>query len=119
LYDVDIQVETKFRVEECRTKIGLRKIEFISDIDDIGQSFYFKLNDIPVFVRGANWIPAEYFSGSNSKKTYEELLSLAKEANFNMLRVWGGGIYENDDFYNICDSLGIMVWQDFIFACAM
>ncbi|MDY0314857.1 MAG: glycoside hydrolase family 2 protein [Bacteroidales bacterium] len=119
LYDVNIQISTKFRIEECSKKIGLRKIDFVSELDEEGQSFYFKLNDIPIFIRGANWIPAEYFSGSNSYDNYKELISLAKEANFNMLRVWGGGIYENDDFYDICDSLGIMVWQDFMFACAM
>ncbi len=119
IYDINVQVETKFRKEEAKAKIGLRNIEFISELDEFGQSFYFKLNNIPVFAKGANWVPAEYFSASNTEKNYKELLELAKDANFNMLRVWGGGLYENDEFYNICDSLGIMVWQDFMFACAM
>lgn len=119
LYDINVQVSTKFRVEEQKLKTGLRKIELISDTDEHGQSFYFILNGIPVFARGANWVPAEYFNGSNSEANYKELLEMAKDANFNMLRVWGGGIYENDEFYNLCDSLGIMVWQDFMFACAM
>lgn len=119
LYDIKVQVSTKFRVEEQNIKTGIRNIEFCNKKDSIGQEFYFKLNGIPVFAKGANWVPAEYFNGSNSYKNYKELLELAKDANFNMLRVWGGGIYENDEFYDICDSLGIMVWQDFMFSCAM
>ncbi|MDR2010812.1 MAG: hypothetical protein LBQ22_10055 [Bacteroidales bacterium] len=119
LYDVKIQVGTKFRIEEKNVKIGIRNIEFHSDKDSTGQNFYFILNGIPVFAKGANWIPADYFNGRNSYSNYKQLLELAKDANFNMLRVWGGGIYENDEFYNICDSLGIMIWQDFMFACAM
>lgn len=119
MYDIRVQVSTKFRVEERNIKIGLRDIDLISDTDKHGQSFYFKINGTPVFARGANWVPAEYFSGSNSTQNYKDLLELAADANFNMLRVWGGGIYENDDFYSLCDSLGIMVWQDFMFSCAM
>lgn len=119
MYEIKIQVSTKFRVEEKILKIGLRNIELCTNTDKTGQEFYFLLNGTPVFARGANWVPAEYFNSSNNEKKYEQLLSMAKDANFNMLRVWGGGIYENDEFYNICDSLGIMVWQDFMFACAM
>ncbi|MDD2636165.1 MAG: glycoside hydrolase family 2 TIM barrel-domain containing protein [Bacteroidales bacterium] len=119
IYDIIIEVSTKFRVESQSIKTGIRNIELVTENDASGQQFYFILNGIPVFARGANWIPAEYFSGSNSSDKYLELLELAKEANFNMLRVWGGGIYENDEFYEICDSLGIMVWQDFMFSCAM
>jgi len=118
-YDVVVEVSTKFRVEKKELKIGLRTIELSTKTDPNGQQFYFILNGTPVFAKGANWVPAEYFNGSNSTQNYTELLSLAKEANFNMLRVWGGGIYENDEFYSICDSLGIMVWQDFMFSCAM
>jgi beta-mannosidase len=119
LYDVKVQVNTKFRIEEKYTKIGLRNIEFHNNNDENGQEFYFVLNGIPVYAKGANWIPADYFNGRNSYDTYLELLTLAKEANHNMIRVWGGGIYENNDFYDICDSLGIMVWQDFMFANGM
>src|SRR5574344_17580 len=119
LYDSKFQINTKFRVLEENCKFGIRDIKLVREKDSVGESFAFVLNGIPVFAKGANWIPAEYFSGKNSKENYLDLLSLAKEANFNLLRVWGGGIYENDDFYDICDSLGIMVWQDFMFACAM
>lgn len=119
LYDIKVQVSTKFRVEERDVKAGLRDIEFHNNDDNEGQEFYFALNGVPVFAKGANWIPAEYFNGSNSYRNYLDLLVMAKEANHNMIRIWGGGIYENDDFYNICDSLGIMVWQDFMFANGM
>ncbi|MDR2836773.1 MAG: hypothetical protein LBV69_11405 [Bacteroidales bacterium] len=119
LYDIKFYINTKFRILEENIKIGIRDIKFHNEKDKFGQEFYFEINGIPVFAKGANWIPAEYFSGKNCEKNYLDLLILAKEANFNMLRVWGGGIYENDDFYKICDSLGIMVWQDFMFAGAM
>lgn len=119
LYEIKIEVSTKFRVETKTIKTGIRKIELCTNTDKDGQEFYFILNGQPIFARGANWVPAEYFNGSNNDAKYNELLSLAKDANFNMLRVWGGGIYENDYFYYLCDSLGIMVWQDLMFACAM
>ena len=76
------------------------------------------VNDVPIFAKGSNWVPAECFMGNMQKEKYEKLLSLAKEANMNMLRVWGGGLYEHDEFYEICDRLGIMIWQDMMFACA-
>ena len=119
LYNFDFRINTKFRHETKRIRSGLRQIELITELDTDGQAFYFIINGLPVFARGANWVPAEFFNGNNSYKNYLELLTKAKDANFNMIRVWGGGIYENDDFYLICDSLGIMVWQDFMFACAM
>ncbi len=119
LYDIIVEVSTKFRVERKELKIGLRTIELSTSTDPSGQQFYFILNGIPVFARGANWVPAEYFNGQNSYENYLALLNLAKQGNFNMLRVWGGGIYENDEFYSICDSLGIMIWQDLMFSCAM
>lgn len=78
----------------------------------------FVVNGMPIFAKGSNWVPMECFTGEMRRKKYEKLLSLAKDGNLNMLRVWGGGIYENDDFYDICDRLGIMVWQDMMFSCA-
>lgn len=100
-------------------KIGLRKIELINKPDSIGESFYFKLNDRPIYIKGSNYIPQDVFPSRVTDKQYHELLLKAKWSNINLLRVWGGGIYENDIFYNLCDSLGILVWQDFMFACAM
>ncbi len=89
--------------------------------DSIGQSFTFFRNGKPIFVKGANWIPVHSFPvlDSANRARYRHLLISAKEAHFNMLRIWGGGIYEPDYFYDLCDSLGIMVWQDFNFSCAL
>ena len=93
-------------------------ITFRQKTDSIGQSFTFYKDGKPIFIKGANWIPVHSFPvlDSANKARYRQLLCSAKEANFNMLRVWGGGIYEHDYFYDLCDSLGLMVWQDFIFA---
>lgn len=89
--------------------------------DSIGQSFTFLKDNNPIFCKGANWIPCHSFPilTPTLRERYRQLLTAAKEANFNMLRVWGGGIYEHDYFYDLCDSLGIMVWQDFNFSCAL
>ena len=81
-------------------------------------SFVFKVNDTRIYVRGSNWVPIECFTGEVKDDKYERLIAMAQSANFNLLRVWGGGIYEKDIFYDICDRSGIMVWQDFMFACA-
>jgi len=98
-----------------------RKIDFklIQQKDSIGQSFYFEKNGTPIYMKGANWIPANIFPDAVTRNDYRALLIKAKEANMNMLRVWGGGIYESDDFYDLCDSLCIYVWQDFMFAGGM
>jgi beta-mannosidase len=87
--------------------------------DSIGQSFYFTEKGKPIFIKGANWVPADVFLPRISKEKYRNLLVAAKQAGINMLRVWGGGIYEADSFYDLCDSLHMMVWQDFMFAGAM
>lgn len=100
-------------------KIGLRTIELIQDKDEFGTSFYFKLNGKPVFMKGANYIPPDSFIPKQTPSNYDELVQNARKANMNMLRVWGGGIYADDEFYNACDANGILVWQDFMFACAM
>lgn len=82
-----------------------------------GSSFFFKINNIPIYVSGSNWIPAHAHEAHLSKQDYSKWLQLARDGNQNMLRVWGGGVYEHDVFYADCDRLGIMVWQDFMFAC--
>lgn len=104
---------------DLRKKTGLRNIMLVNQKDSIGESFYFILNNKAVYIKGANYIPQDVFPARVQEKTYRSLLEKAKWSNYNMLRVWGGGIYENDIFYELCDSLGIMVWQDFMFACAM
>ena len=96
-------------------------ITFRATEDTIGLAYTFYDNDKPVFCKGANWIPCHSFPilTEAQKERYRYLLCSAKEAHFNMIRVWGGGIYEPDFFYDLCDSLGIMVWQDFNFSCAL
>lgn len=122
IYDVLVQVEQDDRILDRKYHgIGLRTIEVgqPDDPDGMGKGFYFKVNGRPVFAKGANYIPNDLFLPRVSDKTYESMLGSAREANMNMIRVWGGGIYENDYFYQLCDKLGLMVWQDFMFACSM
>ena len=120
LYSIEIQVKDGDKILSSKSlNIGLRTIEVIQKPDSIGKSFYFQVNGEPVFMKGANYIPQDIFLSRVSDKDYERLIKSAVEANFNMLRVWGGGIYEKDTFYDLCDKYGILVWQDFMFACAM
>ena len=106
-------------VAEGTQKLGLRTIDVHEDPDTAGDSFYFTINDVPVFMKGANYIPQDNFPSRVKDSAYTALILSVKDAHMNMLRVWGGGIYENDIFYNLCDENGILVWQDFMFACAM
>jgi beta-mannosidase len=99
-------------------KIGLRKVELIREKDEAGSSMYFKINDIPVFCKGADWIPVDAMPRRMTREVYQRLISDAAAVHMNMLRVWGGGLYEEEDFYEICDELGILVWQDCMFSCA-
>ncbi len=99
-------------------RIGLRTLELDRHEDQWGESFQFVVNGVPFFAKGANWIPVDGIMARRSPEVYARLLGDAAEANMNMLRVWGGGIYEDDVFYDICDELGICVWQDFMFACS-
>ncbi len=101
------------------TKIGLRTIQLSESSDWNGHAFSFKLNGVSVFMKGANYIPQDNFLPRVKDSSYRALIQSAKESNMNMLRVWGGGIYENDIFYDLCDENGILVWQDFMFACGM
>ncbi|MDT8347876.1 MAG: glycoside hydrolase family 2 protein, partial [Flavobacteriaceae bacterium] len=120
LYDFEIRLKRNSKLLEAKhLKKGLRTIEHITEKDEAGESFYFKVNGIPVFMKGANYIPQNSFQSEVSEQHYEQLLNDVVAANMNMLRVWGGGIYENDMFYQKCDEKGILIWQDFMFACAM
>ncbi|MFB0517468.1 MAG: glycoside hydrolase family 2 protein [Candidatus Neomarinimicrobiota bacterium] len=107
------------RVDEAVTRSGLRTVELRQNPDEWGESYEFVVNGVPVFAKGGNWIPADNFLNRVTAERYRHLLHSCKDANMNMLRVWGGGIYENDVFYDLCDELGILVWQDFMFACSM
>jgi beta-mannosidase len=102
-----------------QTKSSPVNVMLHKEKDIIGEAFYFTVDGKPTFMKGANWIPADVFLPRIGKQKYRNLLIAAKEANINMLRVWGGGIYEDDYFYSLCDSLDIFIWQDFMFAGAM
>jgi len=104
-------------VSETTATFGIRTIELIQEKDKEGKSFIFVVNGVKIFCKGADWIPSDNFIPRISDSTYERLLTMARDAHMNMIRVWGGGIYEQDIFYNICDRLGLLVWQDFMFAC--
>lgn len=100
-------------------RIGLRTLVLERKKDRWGESFQFVVNGRPVFARGANWIPAHAFAPAATPELIDNLLTSAAEAHMNMIRVWGGGFYEREAFYDRCDALGLMVWQDFMFACAL
>jgi beta-mannosidase len=106
-------------VDEQTKRTGLRTLELRQKPDEFGKSFEFVVNGIPVFGRGANWIPADIFPTRITKEKYRSLLTSLRDANMNMLRVWGGGIYEDDYYYDLADEMGLLVWQDFMFACSM
>lgn len=103
-------------VSETR-RIGLRDLRLISQPDSAGRSFGFRVNGRDVFAKGANWIPADALHGRTSRDGVRDLLQSAVDAHMNMIRIWGGGRYEPDWFYDLCDEMGLMVWQDFMFAC--
>lgn len=105
-------------LDENKTEFGIRNIRLHRGKDKRGQTFRFEVNDTSIYIKGANWIPLSMQPGSNTADDYERVLSQLKQANINMLRVWGGGMYEEDVFYRLCDTMGILVWQDFAFASA-
>lgn len=120
LYPFTIKIQQKNQfLDSKKLNIGLRTIELIQEKDQTGKSFYFKLNGKSVFMKGANVVPPDSFLPRVSDSTYFSLVENAKKANMNMLRVWGGGVYFDDAFYEACDANGILVWQDFMFACSM
>jgi beta-mannosidase len=105
--------------DRATTRTGIRSLELRQQTDESGKTFTFVINGVPVFAKGGNWIPADSFPTRISKDKYRQLLESVRGANMNMLRVWGGGIYEPNGFYDLCDEMGILVWQDFMFACSM
>lgn len=106
-------------VESISKKYGIRTVRLVQKPDSLGKSFYFELNGVPVFAKGANYIPLDMVVTNPKEKDYKNIIKQTLEANMNMLRVWGGGFYENDIFYELCDENGILVWQDFMYACSM
>jgi beta-mannosidase len=117
----NLTVSNQGKVIDSRL-VGFRTVELVENgygpkIN--GTSFYFAINSRPIFIKGSNWIPSDAFQERVSDEKLERLLGSAKLAHMNMLRVWGGGIYERDSFYEIADRLGIMLWHDFMFACSL
>jgi len=121
LYDVRISLATEDEVllDRQNFQIGLRRVELKQEPDEFGESFTFIVNDVPIFAKGSNWIPVDSFPTRISRKDLERLIGDAARANHNMIRVWGGGFYESEDFYDLCDQFGLLVWQDFPFACSI
>lgn len=101
---------------EKKQTYGIRTVTLIQENDSIGESFYFKINGKPLFIKGANYIPQDVFLPNVTDENYRKLIAKVVKLNMNMIRVWGGGIYEKDLFYDLCDQNGILVWQDFMFA---
>ncbi|WP_425560145.1 glycoside hydrolase family 2 protein, partial [Kineococcus glutinatus] len=119
LYDVAVRLELDAGPTDTWSgRVGFRTVTLDVAPDEHGSPFTVSVNGRPVNVRGANWIPDDAFLPRLDRGTYERGVRDAVEANMNLLRVWGGGIYESEDFYDLCDEQGVLVWQDFLFACA-
>jgi len=115
LYTLDVRLGN----QKVTRKVGIRTLELVQETfpDSPGTSFYFKVNNNPLFINGCNWIPGHSFPSQLKEKDYEDWVQLIADGNQNMVRIWGGGCYEPDTFYDLCDKLGVLVWQDFMFAC--
>jgi len=122
LYSITAVLGTDPTVADSKSvQTGLRTIKLVRnpDSDGKGESFYFEVNGRPVFMKGANYIPNDVFLPRVTAEKYETVVKTAAQSNMNMFRVWGGGVYEDDILYDLCDKYGILVWQDFMFACSM
>lgn len=118
MYTATFALLHKGRVlDATEIRFAIRRIRLLQEKGRGGKSFVFEINGRKVFCKGADWIPCDSFLPRISDSIYEHLLRMAKDAHMNMIRVWGGGIYERDIFYDLCDRLGLMVWQDFMYAC--
>ncbi|QYF74642.1 glycoside hydrolase family 2 protein [Cryobacterium sp. PAMC25264] len=121
LYDVVVTVhdaDTAGELDRSRTRVGFRTVEFDTTPDAAGTPFTLVINGQSVFVRGANWIPDDAFPHRIDRARYQRRLEQAEFAQINLIRVWGGGIFESDDFFDLCDEKGMLTWQDFLLACA-
>jgi beta-mannosidase len=115
LYQLEVQCEAQIE----QRSIGLRTIELVTTPDEVGHRFAFIVNGVEIFCRGSNWIPADALPSAATPELTEKLLQAAVDSHQNMIRVWGGGFYEQDFFYELCDRLGLMVWQDFMYSCSL
>ncbi|CAG2110568.1 unnamed protein product, partial [Medioppia subpectinata] len=120
LYQLNVQIDVNKEVSTQTKKIGFRTIKLIQNpVKPEGLTFYFEVNSKPFYAKGSNWIPTNVLMEDITPEYLRHLLGSAKRANMNMMRVWGGGVYESDLFYELADEYGIMIWQDFMFACAL
>jgi beta-mannosidase len=115
----DITVTAADGSSSQRRRIGLRTLELVRERDSAGETFVFAVNGVRFFAKGANWVPHRLYLPEVTREDYRRLIDDAADANMNMLRVWGGGIYERDEFYDACDERGVLVWQDCAFACGI
>ncbi len=118
LYPVAVTATAGGGQHRWEGRVGFRTVELDTSPDEVGTPFTIRINGVAVFARGVNWIPDDCFPSRITRDRYEKRLTQAREAHVNMLRVWGGGLYESDDFYDLADEMGLLVWQDFLFACA-
>jgi beta-mannosidase len=120
LYDFDVALaaDDGTALDSWSRRIGFRTVRLDTTPDEIGSAFTIVVNEVPIFARGANWIPDDCFPSRIGPERYRARLRQAKDAHIDLLRIWGGGIYEQEAFYDAADELGILVWQDFLFACA-
>lgn len=119
LYRFTVAADGAGHEDSLSVTAGIRTVEVVRDQDDAGRTMYVRLNGRPVYMKGANYIPMDNFPTRTSDSRYEHIIGSAARTGMNMLRIWGGGIYENDIFYELCDRYGILVWQDMMFACGM
>lgn len=120
LYHLKLQIRQNGQIlDQTEERIGLRTLRVVHESSESGTDFHLELNGKSVFMKGANYIPQDNFQNRVTPERYEHLIRSAADAGMNMLRVWGGGIYEEDLFYELCDEYGILIWQDFMFSCAM
>ncbi len=120
LYDFKLELYKNGQLIDRKTqKFGIRKIRLLQEVQTDGLSFQFEVNNRKLFIRGANWVPANTVYTSITEQDYKELIHYAVQGNLSMLRIWGGGIYENSVFFDLCDKEGILIWNDFMFACGI
>lgn len=122
LYNLSVEIQSEDgRINYVSKIIGFRRVELVQEkySGEEGLSFYFRINGLPIFIKGSNWIPADAFTGRVSRERLDRLLTSAVLSNQNMVRVWGGGIYQQDMFYELCNQKGLLVWQEFMFACSL
>jgi beta-mannosidase len=118
-YNITVEAITNNELAKKSTTIGVRSVSVINENDRVGKNFILKVNGNPLYVFGANYTPLSMFNGTVTRADYEKLFTSLKDAGINMLRVWGGGVYEDDYFYQLADENGILIWHDFMFAGAM